>query len=53
MSSDNLKSAIRRFRPKVVIIGAGFAGIAAVRELRGSDAEVTLVDRSNHHLFQP
>ena len=40
-------------RPKVVVIGGGFAGIAVVRELRGSDAEVTLVDRNNHHLFQP
>ena len=38
---------------KVVVIGAGFAGIAVVRELRDSDAEVTLVDRNNHHLFQP
>ena len=40
-------------RRKVVVIGAGFAGIAVVRELRDSDAEVTLVDRNNHHLFQP
>ncbi len=36
-----------------MIIGGGFAGIAVVRELRDSDAEVTLVDRNNHHLFQP
>ena len=40
-------------RRKVVVIGGGFAGIAVVRELRDSDAEVTLVDRNNHHLFQP
>ena len=40
-------------RPKVVVIGAGFAGIAVVRALRNSDADVTLVDRNNHHLFQP
>jgi NADH:ubiquinone reductase (H+-translocating) len=38
---------------KVVVIGGGFAGIAVVRALRDSDAEVTLVDRNNHHLFQP
>ena len=36
-----------------MVIGGGFAGIAVVRELRNSDAEVTLVDRNNHHLFQP
>ena len=40
-------------RRKVVVIGAGFAGMAVVRELRDSDAEVTLLDRNNHHLFQP
>ena len=40
-------------RRKVVVIGAGFAGMAVVRALRNSDAEVTLVDRNNHHLFQP
>lgn len=40
-------------RRKVVVIGAGFAGIAVVRQLRGSDADVTIVDRNNHHLFQP
>ena len=41
------------FRPKVAIIGAGFAGMAVVRALRDTDAEITLVDRNNHHLFQP
>jgi NADH dehydrogenase len=40
-------------RRKVVVIGAGFAGIAVVRALRNSNTEVTLVDRNNHHLFQP
>lgn len=39
--------------PRVVVIGAGFAGLAAVRELRGAEAEVILVDRVNHHTFQP
>lgn len=53
MSADNRTSAIGMSRPKVVVIGAGFAGIAVVRELRDSEAEVTLVDRNNHHLFQP
>ncbi len=53
MSADNLTPAGEASRPKVVVIGGGFAGIAVVRELRDSDAEVTLVDRNNHHLFQP
>jgi len=53
MSSANLMPARKTSRPKVVVIGAGFAGLAVVRELRGSNADVTLVDRNNHHLFQP
>jgi NADH dehydrogenase len=53
MSPDNLTPARATSRHRVVIIGGGFAGIAVVRELRDSDAEVTLVDRNNHHLFQP
>ena len=38
---------------RVVIIGGGFAGIAAARALRHADADVVLVDRRNHHIFQP
>ena len=40
-------------RKRVVIIGGGFAGIAAARALRHADAEVVLIDRRNHHIFQP
>lgn len=40
-------------RPHVVILGGGFGGLAAARALRRSPVRVTLVDRSNHHLFQP
>lgn len=40
-------------QPRVIILGGGFAGIAAARELRGAPAEVVLIDRKNHHLFQP
>src|SRR3984893_15271947 len=40
-------------RPHVVIIGGGFAGIAAVKALRHCEADVTLIDRPNHHIFQP
>ncbi|MCC6770776.1 MAG: NAD(P)/FAD-dependent oxidoreductase [Gemmatimonadaceae bacterium] len=40
-------------RPKVVIIGGGFAGIAAARVFGGDEVEVVVIDRTNHHLFQP
>jgi NADH dehydrogenase len=39
--------------PHVVIVGAGFAGLKAAAELKGAPVEVTVVDRKNHHLFQP
>jgi NADH:ubiquinone reductase (H+-translocating) len=39
--------------PRVVIIGAGFGGIACARALRHAPASVTLIDRQNYHLFQP
>src|SRR5436305_11381011 len=38
---------------KVVIVGAGFGGIEAVKSLSRSTVEVTLIDRQNHHCFQP
>ena len=40
-------------QPRVVVIGGGFAGLRAVRELRWAGVEVTLLDRRNFHLFQP
>ena len=40
-------------KTKVVIVGAGFGGIAVAKRLAGSDIEVTLIDRRNYHLFQP
>jgi NADH dehydrogenase len=40
-------------RPRVVVVGAGFGGLAVVHGLRGADVDVTLVDRHNYHLFQP
>jgi len=40
-------------RPRVVIVGAGFGGLEAAKGLRRTRAEVTVVDRRNHHLFQP
>src|SRR4051812_10866044 len=40
-------------RPRVVIIGGGFGGLYAARELRNASVDVTLIDRTNHHVFQP
>ena len=40
-------------RPRVLIVGCGFGGIEAVRALSKAAVEITLVDRTNHHLFQP
>jgi len=40
-------------RPRVLILGGGFAGVGAAQKLRRADAEVVLVDRHNYHTFQP
>jgi NADH:ubiquinone reductase (H+-translocating) len=40
-------------RPRVVIIGAGFGGLTAAKALANANAHVILIDRRNHHLFQP
>jgi NADH dehydrogenase len=40
-------------RPRVFIVGGGFAGLAAAKALAGAPAEVTIMDRRNHHVFQP
>jgi NADH:ubiquinone reductase (H+-translocating) len=42
-----------KLRRKVVVIGGGFAGLRLTRSLASSSVHVTLIDRSNHHLFQP
>lgn len=42
-----------RGRRQVVIVGGGFGGMAAARHLKRADVDVTVVDRTNHHLFQP
>ncbi len=49
MNSDS----IAPIRPRVVIVGCGFGGLEAARALRGAPVDVTLIDRTNHHLFQP
>jgi NADH:quinone reductase (non-electrogenic) len=40
-------------RPRVVIVGAGFGGINAARGLAGCGVDILLIDRTNHHVFQP
>jgi NADH dehydrogenase len=40
-------------RHQVVVVGGGFGGIRAASALARADAGITIVDRANHHLFQP
>jgi NADH dehydrogenase FAD-containing subunit len=40
-------------QPRIIIVGAGFGGMAAAKALGKSPAEIILIDRANHHLFQP
>ena len=39
--------------PRVVIVGGGFGGLYAARALKRTNAQITVIDRTNHHLFQP
>ncbi len=39
--------------PRVFIVGGGFAGLAAAKALKDAPVELTIVDRRNHHVFQP
>ena len=39
--------------PRIVIVGAGFAGLSAARALMRTPVEITIIDRRNFHLFQP
>jgi NADH:ubiquinone reductase (H+-translocating) len=40
-------------KTRIIIVGGGFGGLAAAKALRKADAEVVLIDRTNHHVFQP
>src|ERR1700693_4735886 len=42
-----------RTTPRVVVLGCGFGGLFAARALAGAPVRITVVDRTNHHLFQP
>jgi len=40
-------------QPRIIIVGAGFGGLAATKALKNTPAEIILIDRTNHHVFQP
>lgn len=44
---------VKGLRPRVVIVGAGFAGLTVAKRLAKASADITLIDQQNHHLFQP
>ena len=50
---DVNSSADKRSGPKVVIVGGGLGGLYAARILTNQPVEDTLIDRTNHHFFQP
>lgn len=53
MTSRPTEPALRSQRHRVVIVGAGFAGLFAAKFLRTAPVDVVLIDRKNHHVFQP
>jgi NADH dehydrogenase len=52
-SLEPAREAVPAVKPRVVIVGAGFGGLNAARALQDAPVEVTVIDRNNHHLFQP
>lgn len=52
MARSATSIAVRK-RPHVVIVGAGFGGLAVAQGLRHADVDVTMIDQRNHHIFQP
>lgn len=48
-----LHDGASQHRPRVVIVGGGFGGFEAAHKLKRADVDVTIIDRHNHHLFQP
>ena len=53
LEQSSTKGKVRHDKPRIVIVGGGFGGIAAAKALRHCDAEVVVIDRRNHHIFQP
>src|SRR5262249_40647459 len=52
MTMDS-KPATTAREPRIIIVGGGFGGLAAARALRKVSARVLLIDKTNHHVFQP
>jgi NADH:ubiquinone reductase (H+-translocating) len=52
-SVEPARESVPSTMPHVVIVGAGFGGLHAARSLRDAPVQVTVIDRNNHHLFQP
>src|SRR5881296_2700919 len=50
---QDVASSVPAVMPRVVIVGAGFGGLQAARALGNVPVQVTVIDRNNHHLFQP
>jgi len=53
LESGNLEVILSATQPRVVIVGGGFGGLFATRELAGAPVSVTLIDKRNYHLFRP
>ena len=47
------KRPIKQTRPRVIVLGGGFGGLEVLKGLSGKGVDVVLVDRTNHHVFQP
>src|ERR1700735_1509606 len=52
-SDSTAAKPINKKNPHIVILGGGFGGLNLAKSLRNANARVTLIDRQNHHLFQP
>ncbi len=52
-SLEPARESVPVVKPRVVIVGAGFGGLNAARALHEAPVQVTVIDRNNHHLFQP
>jgi NADH dehydrogenase len=52
-SLEPARESVPAVKPRVVIVGAGFGGLNAARALHATPVEMTVIDRNNHHLFQP